>query len=294
MVALAVTGGVIWVYSVAADAPSLDSLKPQKKGENSIVYDADGNRLGYVQADVLRDPIPLEKIPPIMQKATIAIEDSSFYDHGGVDYTAIARAACEDLKAGGQARQGASTITQQLVRNLYIEDPEETIQRKIQEAKLAQEYEDEHSKNQILDQYLNTAPYGTNAGRSAIGVEAASEVYFNKHAKDLSVKEAALLAGLPQAPSDYNPFSDTHAARERRNEVLDALADQSYIPQAKADKLKKQGLGTQRRRPLHDAQAAVLLRLRPAGADRSLRPQDRARGRPARPHDARPEAAGCG
>ncbi len=213
LVALAVGGGAIWVLNVAASAPSLDSLKPQKKGENSVVYDAAGNRLGYVQADVLRDPIPLEKIPPIMQKATIAIEDSSFYDHGGVDYTAIARAAFEDLKAGGQARQGASTITQQLVRNLYIEDPEDTIQRKIQEAKLAQEYENEHSKNQILDQYLNTAPYGTNAGRSAIGVEAASEVYFNKHAKDLGVKEAALLAGLPQAPSDYNPFSDTHAAK---------------------------------------------------------------------------------
>jgi penicillin-binding protein 1A len=142
--------------------------------------------------------------------------------------------------------QGASTITQQLVRNLYIEDPEDTVERKIIEAKMAQEYEQEHTKDEILEAYLNTAAYGTNEGRTAIGVQAASEVFFDKDVTDIGIKEAALLAGLPQAPTTYNPFLNEKGATERRNQVLDALAKEGYIQQSKADQLKTEGLGLQR------------------------------------------------
>ena len=240
-----VAGGAIWVFSVADSAPSIDSLKPISQGANTKVYAADGTSLGYVQSDILRTPVKLKKIPKGLQQGTIAIEDSNFYEHNGVDYGAIIRAGLANLEAG-DVEQGASTITQQLVRNLYIPDPAQTLDRKIQEAKMAMEYEDEHSKAQILNQYLNTATYGTTAGRSAVGVEAASEVFFNKSVKDLGLREEALLAGLPQAPSEYNPFTNPNRAIQRRNEVLDAMADQGYISQAKAAKVKADRLGLER------------------------------------------------
>jgi penicillin-binding protein 1A len=245
VIALAVAGLTAWVLNVAASAPSIDKLKPANDGANSEVFDAAGNSLGYVQSDILREPVKLEEIPKELQEGTIAIEDANFYEHGGVDISAIIRAAVANTEAG-EVKQGASTITQQLVRNLYITEPQDTIQRKIREADMALQYEKEHSKNQILNEYLNTATYGTNAGRSAIGVEAAAEVFFNKNVKDLGLRESAMLAGLPQAPTDYNPFLNRTGAIERRNEVLDAMAQQGYITQAKADEVKAQGPGLER------------------------------------------------
>jgi penicillin-binding protein 1A len=136
-----------------------------------------------------------------------------------VDYESIVRAGVRNLESG-KTVQGGSTITQQLVRNLYIKDPERNFTRKIREAKLASELEKRHSKTWILKEYLNTVSYGTVDGRTAIGVEAAAETYFSKHANDLTLNEAALLAGLPQAPSEFNPFRNPTAALERRNKVL--------------------------------------------------------------------------
>ena len=225
LAACAVGGLAIWVLNVAADAPDIDTLRPANDGANSQVFDSAGNSLGYVQSDILREPVKLKKIPKDLQEATIAIEDSNFYEHGGVDYGAIIRAAVANAEAG-EVKQGASTITQQLVRNLYIEDPKDTIERKIKEARMAQQYEEEHSKNQILDEYLNTATYGTNNGKSSVGVQAAAEAFFDKDVQDLGLRESAMLAGLPQAPSEYNPFTNPNAAIKRRNEVLDAMADQ--------------------------------------------------------------------
>jgi penicillin-binding protein 1A len=239
---LALGGAAIWVLDVAASAPSIDTLKPADSGANSKVYDADGNSLGYVQSDILRTPVDLADMPKYLQQGTIAIEDENFYEHDGVDYSAIVRAAFENAKAG-EVEQGASTITQQLVRNLYIEDPEDTIKRKIIEAEMAREYEDEYSKDEILEAYLNTASYGTNNSRTAVGVQAASRVFFNKSVKDIGLREAALLAGLPQAPSDYNPFTNPEGAKERRNQVLDAMASEGYITEATAEKVKNDGLG---------------------------------------------------
>jgi penicillin-binding protein 1A len=242
-VALASAG--FWYMDVRADTPPLDSLKPIDKGEVSTVYTANGTRLGVIQADSLREKVDLDEIPKTLRNATIAIEDENFRTHDGVDYQAIARAAVENVEAG-EVKQGGSTITQQLARNLYISDPEDTIERKIQEAKLAEEMEEEHSKNWILEQYLNTASYGTNNGRTAVGVEAASQVYFNKHVSDLDLDEAALLAGLPQAPSEYNPFDSPKAANERRNEVLRKLYEEDYISLADEKKALQDGLGLER------------------------------------------------
>ncbi len=244
---LGLAGAALRVLDIADSAPSIDTLKATDEGANTQVFAADGSSLGFVQSQILRDPVKIKDVPQSLQQATIAIEDENFYSHDGVDYPAIVRAGVENFKAN-EVRQGASTITQQLVRNLYIDDPEDTIERKIIEAKMAMEYEEEHTKPEILETYLNTASYGTTDSRTAVGVEAASEVFFNKNAKDIGLKEAALLAGLPQAPSDYNPITDPKSATERRNQVLAAMADHGYIDQAKSIKLQNSGLGLERGR----------------------------------------------
>ncbi len=182
------------------------------------------------------------RFPNLLKFATVAIEDRNFYEHGGVDYTSIVRAAWADLKAGSPV-QGGSTITQQLVRNLYIAHPQEDIERKIEEAKLATEYEDKYTKDQILTKYLNTASYGTTNGRTAVGVQAAAETYFNRGVSHLDLPQAAMIAGLPQAPSQYNPFVNPKAALERRNEVLLAMQQQGYISQADYDQASQADLG---------------------------------------------------
>jgi penicillin-binding protein 1A len=235
----------VWALSVASEAPPIEELKPVDRGTSSAVFAADGSRLGYIQSDESRTPIPLKKTPEELQDATVAIEDERFYEHTGVDINAIARAAVENLEAG-KVVQGGSTITQQLVRNLYIADPEQDIERKIKEAKLAEELEDKHSKQWILEQYLNTASYGTIEGRTSVGVEAASRTYFNKPAGELKLTESALLAGLPQSPSRFNPFINPTGALERRNEVLQKMTEQGYITDDVADRASQAGLGLER------------------------------------------------
>ena len=233
--------GAGWVYNVMADAPSIDDLKPLDAGENSKVYDATGELLGFIDADIVRERVELKEIPRSLEEATIAIEDENFYEHDGIDVSAIVRAAVENVEAG-DIEQGASTITQQLVRNLYIAKPEDTLERKLQEAQMAMDYEDRFSKKQILEQYLNTATYGTNGGDTAVGVEAASQVYFNKHVSDLNARESALLAGLPQAPSQYNPFINPERATVRRNLVLNAMREQGYLDEREYQKNVSGGL----------------------------------------------------
>ena len=156
-----------------------------------------------------------------------------------MDLNAIVRAGIKNLESG-KTVQGGSTITQQLVRALYIKDPKRDFARKIREAKLASELEDEHSKTWILHNYLNSVPYGTVGGRTAIGVEAAAVTFFDKHAKNLDLAESAMIAGLPQAPSQYNPFRNQQAAIQRRNEVLRQMASNRFITQAEADEAIQQ------------------------------------------------------
>ena len=234
-----------YIVAIAATGKSIDELKPIDKGESSAVYAADGSLLGFVQSDVVRQERPWSDLPTDLRQATVAIEDERYYEHGGVDPEGIVRAAVKNVTSGSTV-QGGSTITQQLVRALYIQDPQQDIKRKIREAKLAQELETKHSKRWILQQYLNDVPYGTVGGRTALGAEAASEVYFSKHAKDLTLAESAMMAGLPQAPSQYNPFQNPRAALERRNEVLQKMADNGYISDERATSAMQKGLGLRR------------------------------------------------
>ncbi|HET8863602.1 MAG TPA: transglycosylase domain-containing protein [Solirubrobacterales bacterium] len=241
--AVAGTVAASWAIDVYNSAPPLSSLKPVQKGRSSAIYAADGSLIGFIRASSIRQPVPSRALPQNLKYATVAIEDRNFFNHGAIDPEGIARAAWKNLLAGGKPVQGASTITQQLVRNLYIRDPEPTIERKLIEAHLAYEQEEEHSKKWILTAYLNTAPYGTVEGETAVGAEAAAQTYYGKPAKELDLTEAAMIAGLPQAPSEYNPFLDPGAARDRRNQVLEAMEDQGYITPSEYRKAVHRGLG---------------------------------------------------
>jgi penicillin-binding protein 1A len=235
--------GAAWAIKTYNSAPPLSSLKPVQKGRSSAIYAADGSLIGFIRSENVRQPLPAKAIPQVLRDATIAIEDKNFFHHGALDYEGIARAAWKDIQAGGKPVQGASTITQQLVRNLYIHNPENTLKRKLIEAHLAVELEEAHGKDWILTQYLNSAPYGTVEGQTAVGAEAASQTYFSKPAKQLNLVQGALLAGLPQAPSEYNPFLDPKAALKRRNEVLQVMHEQSYINGEEYRSARTRGLG---------------------------------------------------
>jgi penicillin-binding protein 1A len=242
LIAIAVIGVTSWVLNVAADAPSLASCKQAEKHGNSVIYAANGERLGAIVSPEASVPVKVAKIPRKLELATVAIEDQRFYQHGGVDTLGILRAAVTDLEAG-EAVEGGSTITQQLVRSLCIAHPEKNIERKIVEAKLALEYSEHHSKRQILGQYLNTATYGTIEGSTAVGVGAASRIYFSRPVWKLDTAQLALLAGLPQAPSEYNPLLYPRAAKARRNEVLQKMAKLGYLAPPRARALERKGLG---------------------------------------------------
>ena len=158
-----------------------------------------------------------------MRKAIVDTEDRRFYRDDGIDYIGIVRALKSDVSAGGYA-QGGSTIEQQLVRNLYL-TPQQSISRKLTEACLAVQLDQQWSKDRILATYLNDIYFG----HQAYGIEAAARAYFGVHAKDLTLEQAALLAGLPQAPSAYDPFNRPDAAKARRAEVLQAMLEAGDI-----------------------------------------------------------------
>src|SRR4051794_8709868 len=246
LVVLAASGagaGVIWVLQIYNSAPALSRLQARKQSRVTKIYAADGSHLGVVHSETIREPVAGDRITPWLKDATVAIEDQNFFKESGIDGQAIIRAGWRDLRAGGKPLQGASTITQQLVRSLYITHPRETIRRKIIEAHLANEENESHSKDWILTTYLNTAPYGTNGGATAVGVQAAAETYYSRSAKRLTLRQAALIAGLPQAPSQYNPLLHPRAALARRNEVLRAMLQQRYITAPRYTRAVRRGLG---------------------------------------------------
>ncbi len=220
----------------------LDELQQVPQGQNSAIYARDGSRLTVIASDKNRRFVSLDRISKWLPAATIAIEDRRFYAHHGVDWKAVGRAAIKNIEAGRVA-EGGSTLTQQLVRNIYPQITNEvTLKRKLNEALVARELEDQHSKQWILEQYLNTVPYG----HSAFGAEAAAQIYFSKSAKDLTMAQAALLAGLPQGPSRYDPFVHARAAKDRRAEVLQAMVDQGVISQAEYAEASASKLGLKR------------------------------------------------
>jgi penicillin-binding protein 1A len=241
-VALAAIAVASWVLDVAAQAPSLAACKKVDRSGNTVVYAADGSRLGLVDSDEARAPVAIDRIPKRLRLATVAIEDQRFYEHGGIDLEGILRAEVKNLEAG-QTVEGGSTITQQLVRNLCIRNPKRTLERKIIEAKLAIEYAERHSRKEILGQYLNVASYGTVEGATAVGVGAAAKIYFSKPVWKLDLAQEALLAGLPQAPSEYNPILNPGRARQRRNEVLAKMGELGFLSPARVRATRRQGLG---------------------------------------------------
>src|ERR671932_397952 len=208
VVGLIAAGSVVgWVISVANSAPPLDTSKPIELGATSRVYAADGTRLGFIQANELRTPVSSDEIPQNIKNAIVAVEDRRFYEHQGVDFEGIVRAGVKNLENLHPGRQG---------------------------------------KLWILTKYLNSVPFGTVGGQTAIGIQAGARVFFEKPADKLKLREAALLAGLPQAPSQYNPFLTPQAALARRNDVLQRMADQGYIKQRTALRTMRMGLGVKR------------------------------------------------
>jgi penicillin-binding protein 1A len=235
-----------WVMHAANQAPPLTSLKPKKPGSISTIYAADGTRLAFIQADDLHQEVSSKAIPNVLKQATVAIEDQRFYKHKGVDYEGLARAAAKNVTSK-KTVQGGSTLTMQLVRNLYTEDYNRTgidgIKRKLREAKLADELEKIHTKDWVLTTYINSVPYGTVGGQTAVGAGSAARIYFNKRIQDLTLGEAAMLAGMPQAPSEYSPISNPDGTKARRNEVLAKMAELKMITPATAAAEEAKGLG---------------------------------------------------
>jgi penicillin-binding protein 1A len=232
-----VAGAAVTSVATFGSSCDLNSLQQVEIGSNTFIYAADNSRLGVIPAERNRQPVPFKRMSPWMPKSTVAIEDRRFYQHSGVDVEGIARALWKNVSAG-QVVEGGSTITQQLVRNLYI-GRERTVERKLKEACLAIKLDKAWEKNRILATYMNQVYYGN----LAYGIEAAAQTYFSKHASELNLPEAALLAGLPQAPSVYNPFQREQVAKARRDQVLQALLNEGDITQKQYDWAIRRGLG---------------------------------------------------
>jgi penicillin-binding protein 1A len=220
--------GVQTVTALVNDLPKLGKEDILSIGQTTRIYAADSTLLAEIYGTENRTVVPLSSIPKYLKEATIAIEDERFYEHNGVDYQAIGRAILTDISRGRLA-EGGSTITQQLVKNVYASG-ERSFNRKIVEAVLATQLERTTSKDTILERYLNTIYYGSNA----YGVEAAAQTYFGKSVSQLDLSECATLAGLPVSPSAFSPKINLQAATERRNVVLQKMADLGYITQAEA------------------------------------------------------------
>ena len=231
-----------------ADLPTLTEadLENPKLAQSSRIYDGDDQLMMSMHGIENRTVIPLSKIPKMLQNAVIAIEDERFYEHDGVDFRAIIRAAIANATSG-EIKEGGSTITQQYVKNVIIspgETAEKTIERKIDEAALARQLEEELSKKEILGRYLNTVYFGN----GAYGAQAAARTYFHKPARKLTLAESALLAGTIRSPDTYNPYVNDGAALARRNTVLDKMVELGWTSEGAAAAAKRKGLGVKKLR----------------------------------------------
>ncbi len=218
------------------DIPSPKNLSSGNLPVSTKIFDRKGKLIYEIYADQRRTPVDINKLPDYVKNSTIAIEDREFYKHHGFSLTGIARAFYKTVFK--RKLEGGSTLTQQLVKNSLL-TPERTIKRKIKEFVLATLVEIIYPKDKILEMYLNQIPYGS----TAYGIESASELYFGKEAKDLTLAEAALLAGLPAAPTAYSPFgANPERAKVRQELVLKRMVEDGYISQEEADKAKKEEL----------------------------------------------------
>lgn len=216
------------IASASQNLPSVDKLNIWKPPEATKIYSAEGLLIGSLY-DENRTWVSWKEIPKEMIHAIIAVEDSRFYEHHGIDFRGVTRALLANLNHE-QVMQGGSTITQQLARNLFLTQ-KVTIERKVKEALLAMQIERRFSKDEILEFYLNQIYFGS----GAYGIESAAHTYFGKGAKDLTLSESALLAGLPQAPSVYSPFNDLQKAKARQTMVLKRMAELGFISRQEAE-----------------------------------------------------------
>ena len=215
------------------DLPTPGKLVEAQQADSTRIYDRNGILLYSVYQDQNRIYVNLAGIPKYLQEGTIAIEDRNFYNNQGFSITGYLRAIRNIILY--RQLSGGSTLTQQLVKNVLLSS-EQSIPRKIKELMLSIQVDKKYSKNQILEMYLNDVGYGG----TAVGVEAAAEAYFNKSVKDLDLAQSALLAGLPQSPTAYSPFSGNKYYIDRSQEVLDAMARDNYITQKQADDALKE------------------------------------------------------
>ncbi|MET9515031.1 transglycosylase domain-containing protein [Streptomyces sp. NPDC002994] len=238
------------------------NLKTPPLSQRTTILDAQGGSIATVYSRD-RTVVDLKDISPYMQKAIVAIEDARFYDHGAIDLKGVLRALNRNAQTGG-VTQGASTLTQQYVKNVFVEeagdDPtkvaqatQQTLGRKVRELKYAIQVEEELGKKKILENYLNITFFG----QQAYGIESASKRYFSKSAKDLKLEEAALLAGIVQSPSRYDPVNDSEEATKRRNTVLQRMADVRDVSQAEADRAKATPIKLNVSRPKNGCITAV-------------------------------------
>lgn len=241
--AAVVSVAALFLY-VAKDLPTPQTLSRVQSAESTKIYDRSGTMLLYeVHGEEKRTVVSADQIPQSLKDATVAIEDANFYRHHGLDFRGIVRAALANLR-GRHISQGGSTITQQFVKNSLL-TTRRTFARKVQEAVLAVELEWFYRKDDILPFYLNQIPYGA----GAYGVEAASQTYFGKSARDLSVAESAALAALPKAPSYYSPYGNQPEELARRKDlVLDKMFDQGYLTESQRAGAKSERLSFQSRR----------------------------------------------
>ena len=230
--------GIVFTVGVfayfAKDLPEPGKVSTRAIAESTKIYDRTGNHILYeIHGEEKRTLIPFNDMPASVKYATLALEDRDFYSHGGIQFSAIARAVLKDV-FHRSAAQGGSTITQQFVKNSLLTN-EKTYTRKIKEVILSVEMEQKFTKNEILEMYLNEIPYGSNA----YGIEAAAQTFFSKSAKDLTLDEATLLASLPNAPSYYSPFgSHTDALVARQHFALQVMTDLGYVSREEADAAK--------------------------------------------------------
>ncbi len=227
---------------VTLDMPSIDAV-PRVPPEQSVVYDAAGNQLAVLRHE-FRERVSVDTLPDHLLDAVVAAEDHRFWEHGGVDGRALLRAALTNT-AAGEVREGGSTLTQQLVKNLYMPDAPRTVATKVKEALLARQLEAEHTKREILEEYLNTVYFGN----GAYGVQAAAETYWRAGAADLTVAESALLAGIIRSPETLNPTRAPAAARARRDQVLDAMEAAGDLAPAVAAAARAQPVAVEPRPP---------------------------------------------
>src|SRR5689334_11222766 len=236
LVGVAGVAGAIWHFS--KDLPDYSQLQDYEPPVMTRVHAVDGSLLGEYARE-RRLYLPIQAVPKLVINAFLAAEDKNFYEHGGIDYSGMARAAVVYAQNYGSGRrpQGASTITQQVAKNFLLSN-ELSFQRKIKEALLALRIERTYSKQKILELYLNEIYLGY----GAYGVAAASLLYFDKSVHELTIAEASFLAALPKAPNNYSPFRQRERAIGRRNDIIDLMVASGAIKQAEADKAKKDPL----------------------------------------------------